>query len=442
MDYAVSGYETNVTGSVENFTITNTLIPTTIDIGVKKTWIDAPGQDASVTILLLSDLETEGQQKEVGRVTLTAADAEASAADTWACVFESQPLFAEDDRLIEYTVQEEIPEGWNDPIIIDNGDAFVIMNWQVPDKKTVIVSKVWEGDEKDRPSSVTVHLMDGDNVLQTKVLNAENEWTAAFTSLDPTDAGGREIKYTVSEDEIEGYTAKLDKEVYEEWGLMKYQITNSPKAPEPEPEPEPEPVYYTIKFDPNGGTINGSEEPLTLQCAYDEEIVIPDAPLRDGDWYFDYWQGSEYYPGDRYIVKGDHNFKARWVRDGGYTYKFTFSKVWKGGAGDSIDWTLYAPNGSVVHKKFNKEVVSDTEWAYEAWFASEADYYIVENVPAGYKVSYKNVGKYSDVTDRCYNGGTIINTTVPKTGDQSHLLLWISLVLLGSLGLLLLRRRN
>ncbi len=52
-------------------------------------------------------------------------------------------------------------------------------------------------------------------------------------------------------------------------------------------------------------------------------------------------------------------------------------------------------------------------------------------MPAGYKVRYENVGKYADVTDRCYNGGTIINYKVPKTGDTADLRLWLGCVLLG-----------
>ena len=90
----------------------------------------------------------------------------------------------------------------------------------------------------------------------------------------------------------------------------------------------------------------------------------------------------------------------------------------------------------MAHKKFNKKVVSDTEWHYEAWFASEKDYYIIETAPAGYKVRYENTGIHADVTDRCYNGGTIINYKIPKTGDnRTASILWIGCVLLGLLGI-------
>jgi len=117
--------------------------------------------------------------------------------------------------------------------------------------------------------------------------------------------------------------------------------------------------------------------------------------------------------------------------DSGYDFKFTFTKKWQGDREKSINWVLYRPDGTVAHKKFNKKIVSEDEWRYEAWFASGADYYIVENVPAGYRVRYENVGAHAGETDRCYNGGTIINYKLPKTGDTAQPRLWTGLALLG-----------
>ncbi|MBQ9264029.1 MAG: LPXTG cell wall anchor domain-containing protein [Clostridia bacterium] len=86
----------------------------------------------------------------------------------------------------------------------------------------------------------------------------------------------------------------------------------------------------------------------------------------------------------------------------------------------------------MAHKKFNKKVISEYEWRYEAWFPEDVDYYIIENVPEGYMVHYENVGVHVAETDRCYNGGTIINYRVPKTGDEAPLVLWIAFVLVGT----------
>ena len=116
---------------------------------------------------------------------------------------------------------------------------------------------------------------------------------------------------------------------------------------------------------------------------------------------------------------------------GSYDFRFGFTVRWDADPADSIDWVLYNADGSVAHKKFNKKV-SGSEWRYEAWFSTAGDYYLVENVPAGYRVRYENVGTHAGVTDRCYNGGTVINSKVPKTGDPAEPLLWACV---GALGL-------
>jgi len=146
---------------------------------------------------------------------------------------------------------------------------------------------------------------------------------------------------------------------------------------------------------------------------------------------FRYWKGSNYDPGDRYTVTGDHTFVAQWIRDEPKPYRFTFTKEWIGTVGDSITWTLYNPDGTVRHKKFNKKVIDVAKWQYEAWFDSVEDYYLIEEVPKGYRVRYENVGIHAGETDRCYEGGTIYNYKIPKTDDRSGLLLWLGLALLG-----------
>ncbi|MBQ8136943.1 MAG: LPXTG cell wall anchor domain-containing protein, partial [Clostridia bacterium] len=101
--------------------------------------------------------------------------------------------------------------------------------------------------------------------------------------------------------------------------------------------------------------------------------------------------------------------------------------------------------GTAAHKNFNKKKISDTQWRYEAWFADGGAYYIVENVPVGYKVRYENVGAHAGETDRCYNGGTIVNYKVPKTGDDANLTLWTACLLGGMAilgGMIYARRRK
>ncbi|ETJ30965.1 putative collagen-binding protein A, partial [human gut metagenome] len=58
-----------------------------------------------------------------------------------------------------------------------------------------------------RPDSVTVRLLADGEVVdnQTLTLNAESEWKGSFSGL-PKFKAGKEIAYTVSEDEVSGYS--------------------------------------------------------------------------------------------------------------------------------------------------------------------------------------------------------------------------------------------
>lgn len=73
------------------------------------------------------------------------------------------------------------------------------------------------------------------------------------------------------------------------------------------------PALYTITYDPNGGQFEGMQvdEKKMEQHQKDDVITIIDPPTREG-YVFDYWQGSEYQPGDQYTVTGDHTFVAQW----------------------------------------------------------------------------------------------------------------------------------
>ena len=108
--------------------------------------------------------------------------------------------------------------------------------------------------------------------------------------------------------------------------------------------------------------------------------------------------------------------------------------MWEGGSEKSIDFTLYKIDGSVYHRGFDKKVVSNREWRYNAWFSSPAACYVIEEPIPGYITKYVNVGVYAGITDRCCDGGTIINKKIPKTGDEAPLLLWACCAVIGVIG--------
>ena len=109
--------------------------------------------------------------------------------------------------------------------------------------------------------------------------------------------------------------------------------------------------------------------------------------------------------------------------------------ITKGSTEKSIDFTLYSADGKVVHQGFDKRIPNAKEWSYSAVFKDAGSCYIIEKPIPGYIIRYVNVGEYAGITDRCCNGGTIINKRIPKTGDETPLLLWTVMLLTGAAGL-------
>ena len=67
----------------------------------------------------------------------------------------------------------------------------------------------------------------------------------------------------------------------------------------------------TLTFDPNGGNWDGVTANKTFVEEKGKNFTIISAPVRKG-YKFLYWKGSEFKPGDNYLVEGDHTFVAQW----------------------------------------------------------------------------------------------------------------------------------
>ena len=70
-----------------------------------------------------------------------------------------------------------------------------------------------------------------------------------------------------------------------------------------------DPEEATVTFDPAGGKwSDGTTALKTITTNVGEEITVKEAPVREG-YEFQYWEGSAYQPGDKYIVPaGGHTF--------------------------------------------------------------------------------------------------------------------------------------
>ena len=108
---------------------------------------------------------------------------------------------------IKYTISEEPVKDYTTEV-----DKFNVKNTHIPEITKVEGSKTWDdADNQDgvRPESITVNLMANGKKVDTVTVTAEDEWKYSFENLPKFEAG-KEIKYTISEDAVEGYETKVD----------------------------------------------------------------------------------------------------------------------------------------------------------------------------------------------------------------------------------------
>jgi hypothetical protein len=89
---------------------------------------------------------------------------------------------------------------------------------------TITGKKTWDDkDNKDgmRPTSITVNLLANGDIIDSKEVTADTNWEYSFANMAKYD-GSEEIKYSVSEEPVIGYTTKIDG----------YNITNTHKPNE------------------------------------------------------------------------------------------------------------------------------------------------------------------------------------------------------------------
>ena len=214
----VNNYETSYNKN-NKFIIINTHENEQIKLSGTKTWNDNNNQDGirptSIEVTLIG---------RVGEKTVyTSEKIEVSADTNWTYEFEKLDKFYEGKEII-YSVVEENVKGYS---VEYNG--LDIINTHIPEVISITGEKVWDdGDNQDgiRPEKITVILnktVAGNTTKVTENIVEEDEtgnWTFTFENL-PKYENGKEIRYTLEEVDVNGYTSKI----------KDYKITNT-HAPE------------------------------------------------------------------------------------------------------------------------------------------------------------------------------------------------------------------
>ena len=173
-------------------------------VTVNKQWNDAGHEDkrpASITLQVKGNGQT--YEKEV------------TASDNWSYTFNDLPKYDANGDEIQYTVDEKSTNSEFYVKSLDQNNNTVINTFKVPDDTVnVTVNKVWVDNNnanKKRPASVILQVKNGDQVVTSQPVTAENAqdentWTYTF-KLAKYDANGEVINYLVDEADLSGIDA-------------------------------------------------------------------------------------------------------------------------------------------------------------------------------------------------------------------------------------------
>ena len=191
------------TKQVNGYDIVNTYTPPeTIDVSGTKTWNDEGNKDKTrpekITIYLLAN-GTQVDAKEI------------SEKDGWKYSFTGLAKYDDNKQEIKYTIDESEVEKYTKQI---NGyDLINTYTTENPETVDVNGVKTWnDANNKDgiRPKAIRVKLLANGEEKTSVITTEEQDWKYSFTELPKFDDNENEIKYTVDEETVSGYTKKID----------------------------------------------------------------------------------------------------------------------------------------------------------------------------------------------------------------------------------------
>ena len=169
-----------------------------VNIKGTKTWDDNNNQDGMRPEEVTFKLFKNG--KDTGNI------ATASEKTGWKYEFKDLERTVDgkrDGELINYTVKEDPIDGYT---VKTNG--YNLINTHTPKTIDISVTKDWidnNNAEGLRPNSITIHLLADGEEVASKEVTANDNWKTQFTGLPFYKDKGKEIEYTIKEDEVDSY---------------------------------------------------------------------------------------------------------------------------------------------------------------------------------------------------------------------------------------------
>ncbi len=221
-----------------------------------------------------------------------AASAETSEAAGWKFFFPERPK-QKDGKDIEYAITEDTTDvitGADGPgtyafeVTRDYDDGFTVTNTHSPSTVDIRGKKTWEdADDQDgvRPQNIFIRLFADGRELDIQTVNAAKDWKWSFEGK-PKYKDGKEIIYTIKEDEVEGYSSEV----------TGYDVTNTH-------EPEVTDVTVTKKWEDESDHDGRRPSSVTLQLRADGRIAAEHEVTAEDDWKWTFSDQPVYEKGEK-----------------------------------------------------------------------------------------------------------------------------------------------
>ena len=393
----VEGYTTEIDG----YNVTNKHEVEKVSVSGTKTWDDNNNQDGirptSITINLLADCKVI-ETKEV------------TEKENWSYEFKDLDKYESGNEIV-YTIEEEKVEGYTTTI-----NGYNVTNKHEAEKVSISGTKTWDDNNNQdgkRPNEITVILLADGNEIDTKIVTSETEWKYTFENLPKYRDGGIEVKYTVEEEMVDGYTSSVNG----------YNITNTYT---------PETITVKGKKIWNDKNNQDGKRPLNISInlyadgEYTGKVVTIDA---SDNWKYEFTNLPKYADGKEivYTIEEDKVAGYTTVINGfditnSYTTettKVTVTKTWN----DNNDQDGMRPESITINLLANNKIVKSAKvtekdnWSYT--FENLDKYANGELVT--YTVEEEAVEGYKAVVD----GYNITNTHTPITLSINGEKVWV-----------------
>ena len=355
-----------------------------ITISGTKTWIDQNNYDG---------LRPDSITLQIKNGDVLVKEIKVKESDNWNWSAEL-PKYDDNMNEIQYIVSEKKVEGYESTV-----NGYDVTNTHTVTPLIIPVAKVWNDNNNQdgmRPNKVIVHLYaNSKDTNKTIELSEANQWHGSFENLDQYEKG-QKIVYTVVEDEVKGYqvgiTGSQD---------TSYTLTNTHDSETVE-------VKGTKTWDDHNDQDKKRPSKITVRLLADGKEIAAKEVTKDSEWIYNFGNLVKYKDGQ------EINYEVKEDKVEGYKTSIKGFNI----TNSHIPTTPSKPSSDTPSK--------DDQKPHDDQSSKET--------PKGEQSSK------SEQSTPVVKGETKATNKI-KTGDDTHLILYVLFALLSIMGILFLKKK-